>query len=316
MNQVERLQSLIKKKTGELKEVLLSTSVPEVDIGPQCTDPYFCDFIGHCWKHIPEDSVFDVAGLVGNKKWGLYRNGVVRLVDIWDDFPLNIAQKLQIQSARTGKITWKKNEVDRFVKEFNYPLYFLDFESFQSPVPLYDNTRPYQQIPFQYSLHILDKKDGAVEHKEFLAKAGPDPRPDFVEYLLADLKDSGSIVVYNKSFEKRILLDIARDFPVYRKRLELIIPRMRDLMEPFRQKMIYMPQMRGSYSIKNVYPALVPGAGYQGLEIAEGSSASLAYEGLTKQPDEAIVERTRLNLLNYCRMDTLAMVEIWQAISV
>jgi hypothetical protein len=237
------------------------------------------------------------------------------MIDIDDNFPLNPAQKLQVHSARTGEITWNSGEVGYFIKRFKYPLYFLDFESFQPAIPLFNGTRPYQQIPFQYSLHVLESEGGRLIHKEFLAKAGPDPRPEFAKHLVSDLGESGSIVVYNRSFERRILDDISQDFPAYSEKMRLYVSRMKDLMEPFKRKMIYKPQMKGSYSIKNVYPAMVQGAGYEDLDIADGGSASLAYESLIEEPDLSVIEKTRKNLLAYCCMDTLAMVEIWKVIS-
>jgi hypothetical protein len=311
----ERLEAKVREKIDELKALLLNPGIPQADIGPHCTDPYTCDFMGHCWQGIPDNSIFEVSGLIGRKKWDLYRMGIHRLEDIPDDFPLSPSQRLQLTAAITGKGVWKKKEIRNFVRTFQYPLYFIDFESFQPPVPLFDNSRPYQQIPFQYSLHIVGKEQSIPLHKEFLAEAGPDPRPVFAERLLADIGDSGDVVVYNKAFENRVLQDISRDFPVYSERMEQIIYRTKDLMEPFRQKLIYLPEMRGSYSIKNVYPAIVPGSGYDNLDIADGGSASLAYESLFHPMGNIEIEEIRKQLLEYCSMDTLAMVKIWHILN-
>jgi hypothetical protein len=209
----------------------------------------------------------------------------------------------------------KKREVRAFLKTLKYPLYFLDFESFQPAMPLYDHSRPYQQIPFQYSLHYLENETSELIHLEFLADAGPDPRPFFADRLIEDLGEPGDILVYNKAFEKRILQEIIRDFPGYRNALERIISRMKDLMDPFKKKLIYLPEMKGSYSIKNVLPAMVPGYGYDDLEIADGGSASLAFLGLLNQPDPEQANLVRQQLLKYCEMDTMAMVKILEAMT-
>jgi len=160
-------------------------------------------------------------------------------------------------------------------------------------VPLFDRSRPYQQIPFQYSLHFLEREDAELVHFEFLADAGPDPRPYFYEKLIKDIGHSGDIVVYNEAFEKFILRQLFRDFPSFTPQLEGIIWRIRDLMGPFQKRHIYTPEMRGSYSIKSILPAIVPGFGYDSLAIAEGSSASLAFQKMFNEEDEENIRQTK-----------------------
>ncbi|MGB5849629.1 MAG: DUF2779 domain-containing protein, partial [Ignavibacteriaceae bacterium] len=191
-----------------------------------------------------------------------------------------------------------------------YPLFFMDFESFQPAVPLYDNSKPYQQIPFQYSIHLKDKKGGELKHFELLAEPGEDPRIKFIEGLLNDAKGKVDIVVYNKSFEITRLKEIARDFPQYADKIEKLILRIRDLMIPFQKKYYYAPEMKGSYSIKAVLPSLVPELSYDELEINEGGLASITYESLQTETDMMIIAETREQLLEYCKLDTLAMVKI------
>ena len=147
-------------------------------------------------------------------------------------------------------------------------------------------------------------------HKEFLAETNGDPRITLIEQLIGDLEDSGDIVVYNKSFEITRLKEIARDFPEYKDKIELIIDRVVDLMVPFSRKWYYTPEMKGSYSIKLVLPALVPGFGYDSLDINKGDMASLAFERLYLETDENVIQKVREDLLEYCKLDTLAMVKI------
>lgn len=186
----------------------------------------------------------------------------------------------------------------------------MDFETFMPAVPLFNNSRPYQQIPFQYSLHYKKKSGSEPVHYEFLAEANRDPRQKFLIKLLNDTKDNGTILVYNKSFEITRLKEMAKDFPEFAYEIEERISRIVDLMFPFQKKYYYKPEMKGSYSIKKVLPALIPELKYDDLEIKEGSTASSAFESLYYESDLFKIEEIRTNLLNYCKMDTLAMVEI------
>ena len=186
----------------------------------------------------------------------------------------------------------------------------MDFETFQPAVPLFDNSKPYQQIPFQYSIHFKESKKSQLKHFEFLAEQGADPRKKFIEGLLRDTKNPGDIIVYNKTFEITRLKEIARDFPEYADEIEKRINRVKDLMIPFQKKYYYAPEMQGSYSIKYVLPALVPELSYDKLEINEGGLASIAYESLQMESDLMRIADIKQQLLEYCKLDTLAMVNI------
>ena len=147
-------------------------------------------------------------------------------------------------------------------------------------------------------------------HREYLASPTGDPRKPMINQLIIDLDGSGSILVYNQGFEVGRLNEIARDFPEYKKAILEIQARIIDLMAPFQQKAYYTPAMKGSYSIKEVLPALVPGFSYKNLAISKGGDASLAFESLLQATDPEMIEKIRKDLLDYCAMDTLAMVEL------
>jgi hypothetical protein len=178
------------------------------------------------------------------------------------------------------------------------------------PVPSFDYQRPYQQIPFQYSLHILT--NGTLKHHEFLGEPGLDPRRSFIEKLLVDAGSCRTILVYNQAFEVTRLQEMADIFPELAQSIEAIIARTVDLMAPFRNKDYYVKAMCGSHSIKYVLPALIPDLSYDNLAIADGEMAMLAYPKLAKINDKAEKEKVRQDLLEYCRMDTFAMVRIWE----
>jgi hypothetical protein len=288
----------------------LGGSEPDIDIGPYCTKPYDCDFIPYCWQHVPECSIFDIAGLHHKRKFALYYGGVLHLRDIPPDFTLSDKMQIQVEAELSGRKFINLRSIREFIGAVREPVGFLDFETFMEPVPSFDNQRPYQQIPFQYSLHIL--ASGILSHHEFLGEPGRDPRRAFIKQLLVDLKPCRSILVYNQGFEVTRLEEIADCFPKFSAGINSIIERIQDLMVPFRNKDYYVSPMCGSHSIKSVLPALVPDLDYDGLAIADGEMAMLAFAGLVKIDDVEEKEKIRQDLLAYCRLDTLAMVRIWQ----
>jgi len=304
----------IPNQVAYLKSILKSDDVPEKEIGGHCSSPYACDFRGHCWSHVPEYSVFNITRLNANKKFELYDNGILYLKDIPDDFPLNDNQRFQVESEKSGEEIINRTEIRRFVEELNYPIYHLDYETFQLAVPVFDGTKPYQQTVFQYSLHIKHK-DGRIEHKEYLAEVnGVDPRKEFVRSLLQDCGDFGDILVYNLGFEKSVTSKLVPVFPGDKLGLEKIISRLKDLMIPFQKRWYYTPKMQGRYSIKVVLPALVPDLSYKDLNIQEGGTASSTFSSMIQGSFNGDLEQTRADLLAYCKMDTWAMVKILEVL--
>jgi hypothetical protein len=304
------LQKSVEKNVDRFKNVLLKKQMPDIDIGEHCHTPYTCAFFDYCRKHIPEDSIFDFSGMYLSKKYELYRNGIISLENVPDDYPLNKNNRLQLDVYKSNKPVIDTETIKEFISDLKYPLYFMDFETFQPAVPLFDNSKPYQQIPFQYSVHIKKNKDSTENHFEFLAEPGIDPRKKFIENLLKDIKGNGDVIVYNKTFEITRLNEIARDFPEYADKIEDLILRIKDLMIPFQKKYYYAPEMKGSYSIKAVLPALVPELSYDTLEINEGGLASIAYESLQTETDLMKIAEIKEQLLEYCKLDTLGMVKI------
>jgi predicted DNA-binding protein YlxM (UPF0122 family) len=314
LKEVQLMQGDIDKNINLMKQMLRTEIVPDVDIGKHCNDPYNCSFLGHCWARIPKYSVFNISRLSVDKKFDLYKQGILNINQIPDDYPLSESQRLQVYAEKSGESFIDTIQIRKFLKGFRFPIYFLDFETFQPAIPMFDKSRSYQQICFQYSLHILTGSDGGLIHKDFLAGIHGDPRIPFIEKLIEDLGTDGDIVVFNKSFEISRMKEIADDFPVHRKTIKSIISRIKDLMLPFQMKWYYTPDMMGSYSIKKVLPALVPEFSYENLEINKGDLASIAFERLYSEIDISITEKIRNDLLEYCKLDTLAMVEIFKVL--
>ena len=299
----------IKEEIKNQRE-MLKQDYPNIDIGPHCTSPHECDFRRHCWEHIPENSIFNLRGN-GIDKFEHYRRGIIRLEDV-DPEELNAGQRMQLEAELYGTQFINRNGLNEFLNSLSYPLCFLDFEAIYSEaVPPFDGTHPYARIPFQYSLHIQHRPDGELEHHEYLAPTGYDGREKIAANLCHQIPDDACILTYNMSFEKGIVKDLAAMFPDLSAKLNRIAAHMKDLIVPFRRKDYYTREMKGSYSIKYILPALVPELSYNDLDVSHGGDAVLSYQKLSAvDTDEAEAARIRRGLLEYCKLDTLAMVKI------
>jgi hypothetical protein len=300
-------QDFIKDEIEKMRDILKG-SMPDIDIGDHCSEHYDCDFKGHCWKHIPENSIFSIESNWIDK-FSYYRQGIVH----FEDLPmneLNNKQRMYVEAFLEKKDFVEREGVENFLSALWYPMYFLDFETFYTPIPLYDGIRPYQQIPFQYSLHYIENKGANPKHSEYVAAPNCDPRKELLEKLLAEIPTNACVIVYNQTFEKGVLKGLAEAFPAYADWIVPFIENIRDLMVPFRRKALYHWQMYGSHSIKAVLPALIPELSYEGLEIADGGMAMDAYFQMCGSKDHEEIEKIRASLLEYCRLDTLAMVRI------
>lgn len=300
-------------KQIDIQRDILKNGIPNIDIGKYCSVPYECEFRWHCWKHIPEESVFNLRGM-GIKHFDFYRQGIIHLRDI----PKNVlpaSAKLQLECALERKNYMDRVALKEFLKSLWYPLYFLDFETVRSPIPLFNGTRPYQQIPFQYSLHHIEKEGGNIGHYEFLASPNTDHRKPLVEKLLKEIPREACVVVYNMAFEKGVLNSLKKWFPEYEDKINHIIGNLIDLMTPFKNQTYYSWQMQGSYSMKSVLPSIVPELSYDGLKISDGDMAMIAYKKMCESKDQTEIENLREALLEYCRLDTLGMVKIVERIA-
>lgn len=314
-DRVQDVLPKIPKQVERFKEVIAKDTVPETNIGLQCSKPYNCDFKEHCWSHIPDYSIFDIANLWTSKKFELYESGVTTFEQIdLQSRSLNENQLLQVTSELNNTSFIDRPKIKKFVAGLQYPLYFLDFETIGPAVPIYNGSRPYQQLVFQYSLHVQYAPDSVIIHSEYLANPKDDPRFEFMKQLIKDCGATGDVIVYNLSFESGKLNDLINVFPQYSKELKGIINRLKDLMLPFQKRWYYTPEMKGSYSIKYVLPALVPELSYNNLEIKEGGTASNTFLSMVNGTFEGDLKETRRQLLEYCELDTMAMVRILEVL--
>jgi hypothetical protein len=290
---------------------------PICDIGNHCVKPYECPFFAYCTRNLPKNNVFDIRRMSHKKKFELYHSGNYTYEDLLK-LDIDAKAKQQIEFELYDKKDYiDKNKIRDFMQTLRYPLYFLDFETYQQSIPKYDYVKPYMQIPFQYSLHYIESENGTLCHKEFLAESDIDPRRALAEQLVQDIPLDVCTVAYNMMFEKMVIKNLAFLYPDLRSHLMNIYDNMKDLMIPFKDRYYYTKDMHGSYSIKYVLPALFPDnpkLNYHNLDMVHnGSEAMNSYATLGILSKEK-QEKLRYNLLRYCELDTYAMVMIWECL--
>lgn len=308
-NNIEELN----KYMGEHDE----SNEPVTDIGMKCSKPYDCEFWDYCTRMLPKPNVFDIeGGMRKDKKFEKYYEGKISFEDLQSedlnpkyleqiDFELNnLEPKIDVDAIRN------------IMNSLKYPLYFIDYETYQLSIPEIEGTKPYQQLPFQYSLHIIKEKGAPIEHREFLAEVGDkDFIRHFAESMIKDMPENGSVIIYNKSFEPARNNEIANMYPDLKEELDRINSNIVDFLEPFKQRKYYCKEMHGSASIKAVLPALYPDdpeLDYHSLPVVHnGGEASDAFLNLKEKSKEE-QEKIRHGLLVYCELDTYAMVKIWE----
>ncbi|MCX6007976.1 MAG: DUF2779 domain-containing protein [Chloroflexi bacterium] len=306
---VSEVSGSLAEQVEEILAVMYQQQCPEEGIGPHCTDPYECPLQQACWSFLPENNIFDLYW-AGKKRFELYKNGIVHMKDLPAGFELNGKQQIQVNCVASGEPYVNKEGIKSFLDSLQYPVYYLDFETFGTAIPLFEGIRPYQQIPFQFSLHVaLNNSEGAV-HFSFLAEGPEDPRPKLAAELKQLLGDSGSIVAYYAPFEKQVLNELAVTFPEYREWVDGLQGRIIDLLKPFSNFHYYHPKQKGSASLKKVLPALT-GISYEGLSINDGKLAGVAFMAATfGNASEEDRRKIRRDLQEYCGQDTGGMVEI------
>ena len=308
-DQLAEFSDSLEMRIAEMLTVIDSDECPETAVGRHCNAPYDCLLQQECWKHLPENHVMT---LYSGKKLGedMMVQGILDISNIPEEIKLNDKQQIQKDCVICGQPHIDTDEIKSFLKSLKYSLYFMDFETFATGLPIYDGTSPYQNIPFQFSLHVITKPGAMVEHYEFLAEGKDDPRPAFLAELKQDIGPKGNILVYYAAFEKSRLKELARAFLEYQEWVDSINERIVDLNVPFRDFSYYHPQQLGSSSLKHVLPALT-NLSYDNLEIGEGTTASLKFmESAFGDIPEQERQKIRNDLLVYCGQDTGGMIDI------
>ena len=299
----------------DAKKILQQEKEPEMDIWEGCKSPYECGFFKYCSRHLPSPSVFDLYRMQFSKKLEYYRKGMITYEDVKDE-KLTPVRRIQVDSGLTNQPQIEPDKIKSFLDKLTYPLYFLDFESIQDVIPQYEGTKVYQQVCFRYSLHIIEKEGGELLHKEHLGISGTDTRRPLAEQLCKDIPMGVCTLAYNKAFECTRIKEMAEWFPDLSEHLLDIRDHIVDLLEPFQQGCYYLPSMGGSFSIKRVLPSLFPddpALDYHNLEggVQNGNDAMNIFPKIQFMSTED-QQKTRKALLEYCGLDTFAMVKVWE----
>jgi len=313
--QCDELIPEIEQSMADMLGVIRKADEPRVKIGPHCEAPYPCPLEAICWKFLPQDN--NVFCLYSGKKkaYELMEQGILSICDIKEDIKLSDKQQIQLLCHKNGVPHIDKKGIEGFLSTLEYPLYFLDFETINPAIPFYDNSRPFEVIPFQYSLFIIKNKDTKPEHHSYIAPGDKDPRAEILKQLKALLGNSGSIIAYNATFEKTTLRHASEAYVEYQSWVAELEERIVDLLIPFRQFLYYHPKQAGSASLKNVLPVMTH-SNYSAMEIADGGMASIEYARVTFGEDVDEKERQRVYsaLEKYCDLDTKGMIEILEAL--
>lgn len=260
---------------------------------------------------LTKDSIHRLPFMNAEKATALIEAGISTIDAITDPSMLGKSTRRYLSALAKGARTVDRDALDRFMSGITYPVYYFDYETSQSLLPPWDGTRPYQQVPFQYSLHIQREPGGEVVHREYLHRDASNPMPALLERLCGDVGETGSVLVWYEGFEKARNNEMAEAFPEYAGFLHDLNTRVIDLMKPFADGTITDPAFRGSASIKAVLPALLPELSYDDLEIKEGGSASRLWKEVTLTNSQAAdCEKVYADLVDYCTRDTWAMVAI------
>ncbi|MCL2475276.1 MAG: DUF2779 domain-containing protein [Chloroflexi bacterium] len=313
----EKLESVFQEislRIDEENHIISTDNPPPPQLGVRCFNPYECPLKEKCWQNVPDGSVFELSG--GNRIPGeLWKQGYTYLKDVPANMlEFNEKQRNQIIAYQQGQAHIEKEKIEEWLKQLQYPLYFLDFETYDTAVPLYDGCRPYQKIPFQFSLHIQQEKDGPITHISYLANGHGDERAEFAAVLKQSLGENGSIVVYYDSFEKKVIREIGELFMEYAQWSEETCQRVVDLLVPFQEYYFHSQLQKGSTSIKKVLPALSD-KNYDDMNISNGELASYYFTRIVlgKALDDE-KSKTRQDLLDYCQLDTYSMVLLISAL--
>ena len=276
-----------------------------------------CRFIKLHFPNIPEYTVFDITRLNHDKRRQLLTDGIVDITDVPDGFKLSSKQQLQVTAAKTGEIVIDHEEIAKRINSWNYPLHFLDYETFSYAIPQFNGIKPFQQMCFQYSLHTIENPGEEPKHSYFLSHGNDDPPRAMAEKLKQDMSgDIGTVFVWYEPFEKGRNTEMGEMFPEFADFFADVNSKIYDLMKIFSDSLYIHPNFKGKTSIKKVMPVLVPSLSYKELGIGDGGTASIKWYRAATWDNMDAEEREQIfnDLEIYCHLDTLAMVEIFNVL--
>lgn len=281
-----------------------------------CYKPSDCPCKELCHPNLPDYSIYDISRISKRNINELLRLRITEIKNIPSNFELPPKQKLQVECTKKEKIIINKDKIKRDLDGIEYPIYFLDYETYSWAIPQFTGHKPHEAVPFQFSIHILRSKDSNLSHYEYLHNKRNDPMIDIIENLKNIIKGQGSIIVWNKTFEKGRNSAMARIHPQHEQFLLDLNRRIYDIGDIFKYQMYLDPKFKGSWSIKNVLPILAPDLSYKKMDIHKGDEASALWYKITHTDvEEKKKEIISQNLFKYCELDTFAMYRIWEVLN-
>ncbi len=304
----------VETDVAAMRQIIAQTdTIPDVGVGRHCVKPTECPFHAHCWQGVTGKTIYEIPYLKRPLEVQLEADGIQYVTDIPDGFALRDKRATTfVETIRQQQTVIDHDAIQAELAGLVYPLYFFDFETIDYAVPVFAGCKPYQQAPFQYSCHILEA-DGTLTHRDYLHTDTEDPRRQLTEALLNDIGDTGSIIVYFATFERGRLRELAEAFPEHAPRLMAMVDRLWDQLDIFK-KHYHDYRFSGSNSLKSVLPVIAPALSYKLLDVQNGTQAQVVWEAMIGEGETAVKEQMAEQLRAYCHLDTLAMVEIHQAL--
>lgn len=302
----------VEKTIEEAISTLDAKEIPEIAIGAHCTKPYPCDFQSYCWASIPKDAIWYLPGISMQEKSNFVEKGISTIHQIDNMDELNARQKVVIKSFQTKQAHIISEKLNAFVEHIHYPLYYFDIEAFQPAVPLFVNTKPYDRIPFLYSLHYKESEASELQHVSYISPIGDDDRINFIEHFLNATQKEGKILVFNTLMEKGILFKMMNDFPQYKKEILERINRIIDVEIPFKELYYYHPAQQGSFSLKAIGNALLGFDEFAKSAVKDGEEAMAVYNELFYWENKEELNAKLQHLKTYCQTDTFVLYEIFE----
>lgn len=307
LKQILAEQEFIEQKINEAIETIQLPNMPDVKIGGQCNKPYPCDFKKYCWKDVPENSIWNLQGMPLAEKMELIENNVKTI----DEYALLQPNNVLLNAYTTKAPIVDTEKIKTILAVVEYPIAVFDIEAFQSAIPIFKHTKPYERIPFLFSLHTQESSDAPLKHSYFLSTTDKDDRLNFLLKFLDDTKNINSILVFNELMEKGMLNYLANLFPQYRTEIAERINKIVDIEVVFKNLYYYHPNQLGSYSLKTIAGVTLKNNPYQNINVKDGVEAMALYNELFYK-SEIEKKQTYNELIEYCSTDTLALFLIYQ----
>jgi len=303
--------SFVENRISAAKSIAENPRIPDIKIGAHCFKPYVCDFFGSCWKNIPDKNIFMLNSLGIEKQLELYQQGIIKINDITDFKGITESLQQQILSFQQQSRIIDYKKINDFLNEVKYPLAFFDIELYTPAIPFFKNTKPYQQLPFLFSIHVLSTSESSLTHDYFYALPGEDPRTSFVESCINKLKNIETIIVFDDNLERTIINALIKQFPNHQKDLELIRAKLLDISSIFTRLYYFDPSSIGTFTLKNLYTKIIGDNMFEQLQISSGTQASFTYNALQNEENVIIKKTLENDLIEYCKADTFACAQLF-----